>query len=290
LDNEITQGTLQCITCSQRYPIVRSIPRFAGSDHYVGSFSFQWKLNSHTQIDSYTGRNDTEKEFFLKTGFSPESLRGKKVLDVGCGSGRFSEVALKHTATLVGVDLSYAIDEAYENYHHFPNAHFVQADIQKLPFKDGAFDTIFSLGVLHHTTSTKTSFLCLPRLLKGGGEIAIWVYSKETLYPRLMHIFSDFYRIFTTRMPMKMLWYLSHICVPFLYVKKMPFMRAIIDIVLPMGNHPDWRWSVLDTFDWYSPKYQFKHTNKEVEGWFEQVGLSSITVLSCHISVKGIKQ
>ncbi len=59
--------------------------------------------------------------------------------------------------------------------------------------------------------------------------------------------------------------------------------------LLPVSNHPDWRWRVLDTFDWYSPRYQSKHTYEEVFRWFESEGLISNRVLGYPIGVSGEK-
>ena len=54
-----------------------------------------------------------------------------------------------------------------------------------------------------------------------------------------------------------------------------------------MHPEPEWRW--LDTFDWYSPKYQWKHTYEEVEGWFREAGLVEIHRGEFPVSVRGIR-
>jgi hypothetical protein len=46
---------------------------------------------------------------------------------------------------------------------------------------------------------------------------------------------------------------------------------------------------VLDTFDWYSPKYQSKHTYEEVFRWFESCGLDSLRVIDSPIAVRAHK-
>jgi hypothetical protein len=48
-------------------------------------------------------------------------------------------------------------------------------------------------------------------------------------------------------------------------------------------------WDVLDTFDWYSPLYQWKHTSPEVRGWFEEAGLGEVMELSFPVSFRGVK-
>jgi len=96
------------------------------------------------------GRQDAERNFRKQTGFTPEELRGKLVLDVGCGMGRFAEVATCWGARVLGVDLSAAGEVAARN---LLDREFValQADVFSLPFAPGTFDQIYSIGVLHHT-------------------------------------------------------------------------------------------------------------------------------------------
>jgi hypothetical protein len=56
-----------------------------------------------------------------------------------------------------------------------------------------------------------------------------------------------------------------------------------------MAFHDDPQWRVLDTFDWYSPWYQSKHTYEEVFRWFEDAGLEDLRVILQPISVSGRK-
>jgi hypothetical protein len=58
---------------------------------------------------------------------------------------------------------------------------------------------------------------------------------------------------------------------------------------IPMAFHKDPRWRVLDTFDWYSPWYQSKHTYEEVFRWFEDCGLEDLRVILQPVSVSGRK-
>lgn len=197
------------------------------------------------------------------------------------------EVAAKYDAEVVGIDLSFAVDAAFRNLGFGENIHIVQADIFSLPFKEGCFDYLFSIGVLHHTPNTRAAFQQLPKLLKEGGEIAIWVYSDEGIYTKMVNRMSNFYRVFTTRMPYRLLYSLSHISLPLYYPKKIKALRVPLNLILPTSVHSNPEWRVLDTFDWYSPKYQSKHTHQEVVQWFEEEGLKNITVLDFPVAVRG---
>jgi hypothetical protein len=53
--------------------------------------------------------------------------------------------------------------------------------------------------------------------------------------------------------------------------------------------HPNWRWRWLDTFDWYTPKYQWKLLYPEVIRWFRANGFLDITVFDIPIQMRGVK-
>jgi len=283
------ENGLTCSGCQRQYPVVKNVARFVDAQHYAGSFGFQWLTFNDTQLDTEASRR-SEADFRRRTGFTPEDLAGKLVLDVGCGMGRFAEVATRWGAYVVGIDLSLAEEAASENLKD-RDAVFFQADVFHLPFAPGSFDYIYSIGVLHHTPDCEQAFKALPGLLKPGGRIAIWLYSGYNKWYRM----SDVYRRVTRKMSPKTVYRLAHIAVPMYGVHQ--FLRAIplvgrpisgaMKYVLPMSFNPDPRWRVLDTLDWYSPWYQSKHTYEEVFRWFEECGLQDLRVILQPISVQG---
>ncbi|HMK22847.1 MAG TPA: class I SAM-dependent methyltransferase, partial [Terriglobales bacterium] len=248
-------------------------------------------LYSRTQLDDETSRR-SEGAFRRRTGFLPEDLAGKLVLDVGCGMGRFAEVATRWGAHVVGIDLSVACEAAARNLAERPVTIF-QADVFKLPFASESFDYIYSIGVLHHTPSCEQAFKVLPKLLKPGGRVAIWLYSAYNPWYRM----SDFYRNWTRRMAPEKLHRLCGVVVPLYGVhqvlKKIPVVgkraSGVLSWIIPMSHNPNPTWRVLDTFDWYSPWYQSKHTYEEVFRWFESCGLENLRVIEQPIAVQGTK-
>jgi len=178
--SDITEGTLWC-ACGSTFQIEGAIPRFVSTDNYVRSFSFQWRKHQRTQLD-VNDRRESEETFLLSTGLTRDELAGKLVLDVGCGMGRFADVASRFGAEVVGVDLSYAIESAHKNIGARPNVHLAQADLFHLPFRKETFDCIFSIGVLHHTPDCRKAVLSLIPFLKEGGILAVWVYQKYKLH------------------------------------------------------------------------------------------------------------
>jgi SAM-dependent methyltransferase len=282
-----TGAGLTCTACNASYPRIKDVPRFVGAEFYSGSFGYQWNRFSRTQLDSANGSSRSRDAFVEKTGWRLEDLKGKTILDAGCGMGRFAEVAADAGAEVHGVDLSTAVEAAARNIGARANVNLYQADIFKLPFADGSFDYIYSLGVLHHTPDTRKAFLSLTRLLKPGGKISIWVYVDAEFIWKYRG--DEILRPLTTRLPKPLLLSLCRVAVPLYYVHKLPKLGTLSFMMMPTSLDPDpgWRW--LDTFDWYSPKYQFKHTQEEVRGWFREAGMTDIKDGPFAVSVFGAK-
>jgi 2-polyprenyl-3-methyl-5-hydroxy-6-metoxy-1,4-benzoquinol methylase len=289
--NEKEDGYI-CSTCGQKFPRVRGLLRFVDAHSYADSFGFQWHKFDRTQLD-HAGMDLSDPDFRRKTGLKPEDLKGKLVLDVGCGMGRFAEVATRWGARVVGIDLSAAAEVAARN---LADREFVamQADVFALPFAPESFDYIYSMGVLHHTPDCEKAFKNLPQYLKPGGGIAIWLYSGYNKWFR----FSDIYRRVTHRMSAPTLFRILRVAVPFFYwtdrgLRVIPLIgppvAGLVHHVFPVNRNKNPEIRVLDTFDWYSPKYQSKHTYEQVFRWFESCGLVDLTVGNNSIGVRGRK-
>jgi SAM-dependent methyltransferase len=283
-------GGFVCPGCKHEYPNVQGIARFVDAQHYAASFGFQWQRYAKTQLDHDEVRG-SERDFLMRTGFRPEDLEGKLVLDVGCGMGRFAEVATRWGARVVGIDLSSAAEVAARNLNDREFVAF-QSDVFALPFAPESFDIIYSIGVLHHTPDCERAVKVLPQYLKPGGNLAVWLYSSYNKWYR----FSDLYRKVTTRVSPRRLHGFLRVAVPVINgidssLRALPVIgRPISGIVrhlFPVNRNPQRSWRVLDTFDWYSPTYQSKHTYEQVFRWFESCGLEDLHVGEVPISVRG---
>lgn len=268
----LRQDGEQFVSYGHGYPIVNGIPRFVGSDLYVGSFSFEWNVHSRTQLDCHTGDHASEQEFREKTGFIPDDLRGKLVLDAGVGAGRYADVISRWGADVVGVDLSFAVEAAARNLGDRGNVWLAQADIGQLPFAHDSFDAIFSIGVLHHTPSTKDYFLKLISLLKPGGTIAIWVYPKESDY-----LIRQQWVPYVNKIPDRMFYDWCRWFVPWAEIHLTNPWVGAIRRIFPFPTHGlGIEHDILDTFDGYSPQYHGTHSPEEVLQWFKKAGLVKI--------------
>jgi SAM-dependent methyltransferase len=282
---EILEGTLSCPACVRVYPVTRGVPRFVDRGQYAESFGFQWTRFRTVQLDSVNGTDQSARELDATTGWTEADLRGQLVLDAGVGAGRFAEVVARRGGEVVGVDLTAAVDAAYANLGALPGVHLVQADIFAMPFRDGTFDFAYSVGVLHHTPDSRAAFARVAAAVRKGGQVAIYLYAAYGNWYRG----SDLLRRLTTRLPLPLVFWLSAAAVPLHYVYRLPILGRLLRLVAPISPHPDPRWRWLDTFDWYTPRYQWKHFYPEVLRWFRTEGFTDIEVFDAPIRLRGVK-
>ena len=106
-----------------------------------------------------------------------QTLKGRKILDVGCGNGYHGWRMLGEGAELVmGVDPSALFVMQYRAIRHFLGdlpMYVLPLGIESVPENLHAFDTVFSMGVLYHRRSPIDHLLQLKSCLKPGGELVL---------------------------------------------------------------------------------------------------------------------
>jgi ubiquinone/menaquinone biosynthesis C-methylase UbiE len=122
-----------------------------------------------------------------------QAMRGKNVLELGCGAGYDAYEFCRHGAEYTGIDI------APENpvrtkkhlgfYGYSPKA--MQGDAENLSFKDQSFDIVFSNGVLHHTPDIEKSFREVYRVLKNEGVFWVIVYHKNSIFYLITLLLAD---------------------------------------------------------------------------------------------------
>lgn len=259
-------AALRCTACEAAVPVVRGVPRLAG-ESYVASFGRQW--------NRYDVARDAEDEavFRVKTGLGPRDLDGRLVLDAGCGGGRYARLLGLNGARVVGVDLSDAVDKAAAITADLPGVLIAQADLLDLPVADGAFDLVFSIGVLHHSPDPRRAFAQIARKVRPGGRLAVWLYRRNT--PPQEWLNSGL-RAVTSRMPSRVL---EPISAGLGVLGSVPVVNKTLNKVFNFSGHPDWTLRVCDNYDWYAPRYQSHHTVAELSRWFAEEGFADLDKL-----------
>lgn len=292
-------GNLSCTGCAAEYPVVKGVPRFVPRDNYASGFGLEWSKHARTQYDSTSGVPASEQRFFGQTQW-PDSMPGERILEVGSGSGRFTEQAAKTGATVVSLDYSYAVDVNYASNGDKDNVLIVQADVFAMPFKPGTFDRVFCFGVLQHTPEPERAFLALPKMLHEGGHLCADLY-KATVWRKVFQT-KYYVRPFTKNMDPEKLYRRVHAWIDFMWPVAGLIRR------LPKGYRINWRllvadyswlgltddklreWAYLDTFDMLAPRYDFPQTIASVRNWAAKAELADVDVeYTPHgITVRGV--
>lgn len=288
--NEIITAVLIEPKSGKQFPVVNSIPRFVPENNYAANFGLEWSVHHQTQYDDYTSLNLSSERFWRETKW-PRRLLGEIILEVGCGSGRFTRHALKSGATVVSVDYSNAVESCHVANMDQGNLLVVQADIYQLPFRKSSFDKCFCFGVLQHTPDPRKSFHCIVEMLRSGGVLAADIYPKNLKYwlcnPKY------WVRPFTRGCDPAKLYRFVRAYVNFMWpvaclLRRIPKVGSSLNWLLLIADHsrvlrnsPDKilkEWACLDTFDMLSPKYDLPQTERTFRRWFEEARMSNIDV------------
>ena len=112
-------------------------------------------------------------------------VKGEKVLDIGCGPGTYLDDIQKKTgATGFGCDIRTDVFAMNKN----KNVKLIEGDMLRLPYSDGKFDKLFSLGVLEHDPDHDRVFGEAARVLKKGGKILLTVPNLFSFFHVTKHV------------------------------------------------------------------------------------------------------
>lgn len=138
----------------------------------TNSASFRVMINTMVnERGSEQPKEQVFQRYLDRLGLTIEEIRGKKILDVGAGSGGFAAMAEQYGAQVTSVDL--IIGGPPEN--EVQTNHYVQADIERLPFADNTFDMCVSVAVVNETSTSgfEAAIQEAKRVLKPGGEFRL---------------------------------------------------------------------------------------------------------------------
>jgi len=283
-DGRVVEGTLRSPSGAQ-YRIMRGVPRFVAGEEYAASFGRQWNRWPRVQFESENANGPmaghTTRMWDTVTA-APASLAGLRVVEFGCGSGRFLDVVRAKGGVAVGLELSSAVEAAASNFADCPDVLVVQGDLLNPPFRTGVFDAGYSIGVLHHTPNPQGGLAQLARVVRPGGWVACCVYPRKSFYDsralknvRFIHAhlpegagrrFASAYAWFSARLLAPAMWLPARIPV----VKGVA--RLLRKKAFPWLELPDASWRQLDMYDAITPTIATTHDAGELRRWFDAAG------------------
>jgi SAM-dependent methyltransferase len=285
---EIMDGTLSCAGCGSTFPITRGIPRMlthalsADKKATADAFAYEWM--------HYSKLTEADKKEFLGWiwPLTTADFEDRVVLDAGCGKGRHVVLASQFQArAVVGIDLSNAVEAAFQNTRNLPNVHILQADILSLPFSR-PFDLVYSIGVLHHLPFPKEGFCRLAEHVKVGGRISIWVYGKEgNLW--IEKLVNPIRKNVTSKLPRFITRLISFFPATVLYLALKTLYRPAkntpkLKRLLPYSDYlcyiSDYTFveNFWNVFDQLVAPTAFYHSEQEVGDWFASAKITGVSI------------
>ena len=234
------------------------------------SFGMEWGMFNYEEDKTWELKGEDLLERFLnETEETKQSLAGKLVFDAGCGNGQLNQYIARCGAVVVGMDLSKSVERANANNNE-QNAFFLQADVQYPPLQFEKFDIVHSSGVLICTNNSELTFSKIEPCVKQKGKLSVWLY-----HPRknLIHNTFNFMRKFTSRLPVKVQYYL------YLFT----LFPASYIVKRIKGNKQNAREMMIAIMDWFSPEFRWEHSPEEAANWFAKRRYKEIKVTTTDI-------
>lgn len=129
-----------------------------------------------------------ELQDYMLDFYKYESFAGKRVLEIGCGAGIDSNEFASNGAIMTSVDFTEVSVRLTRDITRKYNGQVARCSANILPFKDNAFDVVYSFGVVHHIPDIDNVLSEIFRVLDYGGTFMGMVYNKDSLlYAYLMY-------------------------------------------------------------------------------------------------------
>ncbi|HKV38119.1 MAG TPA: class I SAM-dependent methyltransferase [Blastocatellia bacterium] len=121
---------------------------------------------------------------WMRKAIDFSAYSGKRLLEIGCGTGTDLLQFARGGALVTGLDLTpRSIEIARQRFEVYgQNGNFALGDAENLAFPDASFDAVYSFGVLHHTPDTVKAAAEVHRVLRPGCAATIMLYNRTSLY------------------------------------------------------------------------------------------------------------
>jgi len=211
------------------------------------------------------------------------------VLDLGCGSGRWTKFIANKVKLVEAVDPSEAVFSAYYTNIKEPNVRITQASVSNIPFENETFDFVICLGVLHHIPDTQQALTDVVKKLKKGGTILLYLYynldNRGSLYKLLFHL-STFLRLLISKIPKTLKKFTCDVIAILIYMPFVLLTRLLQALFgnknwikkIPLSYYSDKSFNIIrnDALDRFGTPLEQRFSKKEITEMMQKAGLNNL--------------
>ena len=212
------------------------------------------------------------------------------VLDIGCGTGRFTRYLSRRAGFIEAVDPSAAIFAADRLLGSIKNVRLTKASVETLPFDDETFDFVMSIGVLHHIPGTFRAKQDCIKKVKRGGYFYVYLYynldNRGWLY-KMFFTISDLIRRVVSRLPDKLKRFMCDVLAVIIYMPLILWVRFLVFLGLKrtakkmlLAAYENKSFYVIrnDALDRFGTRLEQRFSEEQVKQMMRDAGLSEIVV------------
>lgn len=280
------QEPIKYIKAANRDIAVFSIEGENIDNEVVRSFGDEW-LKFHDFSDEVIA--EIAKEYF---DIVNNSIVNKTtyVLDIGCGTGRWTKYMTEKAGFIEAIDPSNAIFAADKLLGNTENVRLTKASIETIPFEDETFDFAMSIGVLHHIPDTQQAMKdCVKKVKKGGYFYCYLYHNLETRgwWFKTLYWLSDQVRKVVCKLPAGIKRFVCDILAILIYMPLILWVRFLvliglrkIAVKMPLSAYNNKSFFVIrnDALDKFGTSLEQRFSKKQVEEMMTNSGLENIVI------------
>jgi len=250
----------------------------------VESFGQEW-----TKFSSFSPEEIDKigKEYF---GIAEEYLTKKStVLDIGCGTGRWTRYVAPKVTFVEAIDPSDAVISAAHLLKDISNLRITKCSIDRIPFDEASFDLVFSLGVLHHIPDTLDAMRKAASFVKKDGQLLVYLYyaldNRGFLFRGIFYM-SNLLRFVVSKLPPSLKRLVCDALAVLVYLPLISAARIIKSISrnsqiwrkLPLSAYWNKSFNVIrnDSLDRFGTPLEQRFSRKEITEMMKSCGLTRI--------------
>ena len=250
----------------------------------VESFGEEWQKFDEFSDEEIKNAGDQYFDIVTEEQLNSSSY----VLDLGCGSGRWTKYMADKAGFIEAIDPSDAVFNAASTYGKLDNVRFTQASVDTIPFPDNTFDFLISLGVLHHIPDTSKALQSVIQKLKPGGYALIYLYyaldNRGVFYKLIFHLSTALRRIVSI-LPRFLKQLICDIIALLIYLPFVLLSKVVKTIIpgnlymkVPLAYYRDKSWNIIrnDALDRFGTPLEQRFSKQEITMMLEKAGMESI--------------